>query len=165
MTKEKNHAVIDTAKFLAARGEIELALKLVKASLEKLYIDKEGAIQTDAENQKQMNELELELNRKYVDFRSKLENNKRSYWQIFLKALIISSVISISLIITSSIMFYQLRSTMVDGIMDTVKVELHEVVDQVKSEIPGISGKIKDEIPVISKRITDKIIIKMNAYK
>ena len=180
MKNKSYNTIIDTASFIASKGDIELALKLIKSSLEKLYYEKQIKMEGDSSKLSELSEMEIELRQKYYDYRSDLDERKTSYFDLFKKTSIISAVISLSMIITTSVIFYQTKEVLISDIINSVEIEVKEVVNQinvaiseltnvVKSEIPLITNeirleisssfeKINEQIPIASDRVTDKIV-------
>lgn len=149
--------VLKAATFLASKGDVALALNLVKTSLEKLFLEKEGLKSRDIENEEKLNEIEVLLTQKYIAFRSKLEGERRPYWRTFINTFIIGIIAAVSIMITSTFIFYLTKSVIINRLMDSITAEIHGMASEVKAEIPGIADKIKAEIPGISEKIVDKI--------
>src|SRR3989304_9237879 len=157
MEGDKYNSVLNTATFLASKGEVRLALSLVKTSLEKFFIEKESLKESDIENEEKLNEIEVLLTQKYIAFRSKIESERRPYWRTMVNSLIIGIVAAVSILGTFIGIFYITKSTIIDKLTNTLTTEIHDMATEVKLEIPGIAEKIKAEIPSIAHKLAEKI--------
>ena len=85
MEGDKYNSVLNTATFLASKGEVRLALSLVKTSLEKFFIEKESLKESDIENEEKLNEIEVLLNIPIVALKGNnvgLARNFKGHWRL-----------------------------------------------------------------------------------
>ena len=146
MSTEKYDSISKTVSLLISNGNYELALQLSQYALEKLSVEMEA---NDLADQETIKEIEIDLTRKYLNSRSKIDNVKRSYLNTFIKTLIVSVTISITIALTSTFIFNRSIGNQADKLVDMLGHEISLLGSEVKTQIPAFAKTIKGEIPAI----------------
>ena len=154
MSTEKHDSISKTVSLLISNGNYELALQLSQYALEKLSVEMEA---NDLADQETIKEIEIDLTRKYLNSRSKIDNVKRSYLNTFIKTLIVSVTISITIALTSTFIFNRSIGNQADKLVDMLGHEISLLGSEVKTQIPAFAKTIKGEIPAISEKIKEEI--------
>ncbi|MDD5492392.1 MAG: hypothetical protein PHV60_06915 [bacterium] len=157
---EKYRKLLGAANMLAEEGKYALALELVKASLERIYLEREFGEKGDQEEKADVIRLESETMKKYLEYKARLNYHGIIKYKTILNTVIIALIISFSLVLTSYLVIGQLKNAANDpvkaflgDINSTLQVEIPKITGEIRSQIPQVTQQIRAEMP----RMTDKL--------
>ncbi|OPY06159.1 MAG: hypothetical protein A4E61_00056 [Syntrophorhabdus sp. PtaB.Bin184] len=116
-------SALQTATLAAEQGNTELALEVIQCALRKLYLEKDTIINDSHDEDAQA--IDLMLNQRYLEYRSKLEP-RSPYLSLAIKSLIIAAIVVSALLLTATVAFKQMRNVMHIAARHVVSQEFRE---------------------------------------
>ena len=153
----------NAANFMAQEGEYDLALRLLRKTLEKAHLDRRVGRTADVQMDAERQALEQRLMAEYAACRIKLEEGRKPWMETLAKTAIVTGGMALTFIVC-----FAFAMSRVDALIASPVDKIVAVLDgAVKSELPRVTSRFLDVVPEVSAQIdkeVQKVSLRMSSY-
>lgn len=152
-----------TATLMAREGEYDLALRLLRAAIERAHVDREIGRPADAAVDASRADIERQLTEAYAAFKAKVDDGRRPWQEALAKTAIITSGVALTFIVCFGFAMYRLDA-LIQAPVERVVTVLQGAVD---TQLPRVTNRVVETIPDVSAQVNREIqntSMKFSAY-